>query len=106
MSKNIAIIPLIHDMYSTKNSLLFDRSDYDKYIELDKIAKPINKLVIDGEFPSEARTEDYYGDPLKTITIKQFLKIYEVPDLDWWDKKIIALLKCCKPSDRILLWYV
>lgn len=109
MSVDLTVVPMKGDMYNLAYGLDFDRRNYDKYEKLKKISKPVTINVIDytdqecENYPLQ--TEDCYGNPLTTVTIKQFLKVYEVPDLTIWDRGIIALLKVHNQSDRILLYY-
>jgi len=110
MSKNITVIPKKFPDGTTfymNHGLDFDRSDYDKYEKLDQVVDvlPDDYTVYDAELDEGDVTVDCYGDPIKVITVLEFIKIYDTDDFTEWDQACMAFLKALDPDTLCALYY-
>jgi hypothetical protein len=111
MSKNITVIPKRWPNGTTfykDHGLDFDRSDYDKYEELDEIVRPLPKehgIYDADQLDGSDVYDDCYGDPIKVITALEFIKIYDADDFTEWDKACMAFLKALDPDTLCALYY-
>lgn len=109
MSKNITVIPQRYKESRTfykSHGVAFDRSDYDRYDQLDERTLPLPEdwgvcLECDGD----DERKDPYGDEIKMVTVQDFIKIYDVDNFNHWDKACMAFLKALPPHTLCAIYY-
>jgi hypothetical protein len=106
MSKNLSVVVKRKKSYYSiaNNKIDIEWCDYDKYELLDAKAQPVTDIIYDrcGE---EELKEDYYGNGLLEITIKDFLEIYTIDQPNVYDKAALTYLAALPQDDFLLLFY-
>lgn len=109
MSKNITVIPQRYKESCTfykSHGVSFDRADYDRYDQLDERTIPLPEdWGVRIESDGQDEREDPYGDEIKMVIVQDFIKIYDAPDFNAWDKACMAFLKALPSHTFCAIYY-